>query len=325
MDELIYPVCVIGGGAAGTMAVLRCVLNNDDCLFFPGSPRDKKRSRAFWVRKIENMPAHLSYQKGIDGPNKETMDWIQQSPFASRLHLQKNTGVTEIKKINDLFHLTDSNGNKHLCRYVVLCTGVMDIQPEIGSSIEGIFEYANAQVADYCLMCDGHHVLGKKVVVIGHTTSAAWVAIILHERYQPESITLLTNGKPSELSDEVLGLFKHYKIDVNQQKILSMKGRDQGKFLERFELQEGQVCEASICFIALGMIVYNQLALQIGASVDERGFVIANENGESSVEGFYIAGDLKAGTKKQIYTSWDTAVNAANSVNLKLRKSHRPI
>lgn len=56
MSEKIYPVAVIGGGSAGVMAALRCVLNNDEVLFFPGAPKDKKKSRAMWVRKIENMP-----------------------------------------------------------------------------------------------------------------------------------------------------------------------------------------------------------------------------------------------------------------------------
>jgi thioredoxin reductase (NADPH) len=45
MTQKIYSVCVIGGGSAGTMAALRTVLNNDECLFFPGSPQNKKRSR----------------------------------------------------------------------------------------------------------------------------------------------------------------------------------------------------------------------------------------------------------------------------------------
>ena len=69
MSDNVHPVAVIGGGSAGVMAVLRCVLNNDPCLFFPGSPKDRKRSRALWVRKIENMPAHFNYERGIDQPD----------------------------------------------------------------------------------------------------------------------------------------------------------------------------------------------------------------------------------------------------------------
>ena len=51
MKEKIYSVCVIGAGSAGVMATLRTVLNNDDCLLFPGTPKNKKKSRAFGFRK----------------------------------------------------------------------------------------------------------------------------------------------------------------------------------------------------------------------------------------------------------------------------------
>ncbi len=73
----------------------------------------------------------------------------------------------------------------------------------------------------------------------------------------------------------------------------------------------------------MGMIVYNELALEVGAEIDERGFVKADTTGLTSIANLYVAGDLKAGTKKQIYTSWDTAVDAANAVNQKVRSSKR--
>ena len=85
----IYDVAVVGGGSAGTMATIRTVLNNDECLFFPGSAKDKKKSRAFWVTKVENMPAHLSYKKGIEEPNRESLDWLMTTPFAGKLHWKK--------------------------------------------------------------------------------------------------------------------------------------------------------------------------------------------------------------------------------------------
>ena len=89
MENKIYPIAVIGGGSAGTMAVLRSVLNNDETLFFPGSPKNRKKSRAFWVAKVENTPAHLGYKKGIADPNKETLDFLQEGNFKDKLNLIK--------------------------------------------------------------------------------------------------------------------------------------------------------------------------------------------------------------------------------------------
>jgi thioredoxin reductase (NADPH) len=326
MEQTIYSVCVIGGGAAGTMAALRTVLNNDDCLFFTGSPKDKKKSRALWVRKVENMPAHLNYQRGIEEPNAETLKWISNSSFRDKLHLKKNIGVVKVEKdARGFFILTDSKGQIHQARFIILCTGAMDVQPEIGGSIENIFDYANAQTVDYCLICDGHHVLGKKTAVIGSNSSAAWVAIMLHERYASPELTILTHGKSSDFSGETKRLLDAYGIRIVESSIETIIGENKGRELKGFQLEDKNVIEAEIAFVSLGMIVYNELALQLGAAVDERGFVIGNESGLTSIDGLYVAGDLKAKTRKQIYTAWDNAVSAANDINQKLRVQRRSI
>jgi thioredoxin reductase (NADPH) len=324
MSEKIYDVCVIGGGSAGTMAALRTVLNNDECLFFPGSPQDKKRSRALWVRKVENMPAHLQYKRGIEDPNAETIKWIQQSDFKDKLTLQKNLGITKLSKNeNGIFELTDHKENTYQARYIILCTGVMDVQPVIKGTIETVFDYANAQTIDYCLICDGHHVLNKKTSVIGHENSAAWVAILLFERYGSPDMTILTNGRPANFQPDTQKLIDLYKIQVQTASIEEIIGEEKGKILKAFKLGDGKTIETDISFVALGMIVYNDLAKQLGAELDERGFVKASDSGLTSVPGLYVAGDLKANTRKQIYTAWDHAVSAASAINLLLRSERR--
>ena len=324
MSSKIYSVCVIGGGSAGTMAALRTILNNDECLFFPGSPKDKKKSRALWVKKIENMPAHLSYKRGIEDPNAETIKWIQESAFKANFHLYKNVGVVSVhKNAHDIFEIVDSKGNKFFAQFVILCTGVMDVQPKIQGSIEAVFDYANAQTIDYCLICDGHHVLEKKTVVIGHDNSAAWVAIMLLERYRCPEIAILTNGMDANFQKETQKLIDLYKIRVLTSPIKQIMGEDKGVILKGFELEDNNIIQAEMSFVALGMIVYNELAKQLGAELDERGFVKASENGLTSVQGLYVAGDLKANTRKQVYTAWDHAVSAATAINFILRSKKR--
>lgn len=306
------------------MAALRVVLNNDECLFFPGTAKDKKKSRALWVRKIENMPAHFNYKRGIEEPNAETLKWISESAFKDNLVNQKNVSVTKLEKDGEIFKITDSKEQIHFAKFVILCTGVMDVQPEIKGSIETVFDYANAQTIDYCLICDGHHVFQKKASVIGHGNGAAWIAIMLHERYRPDNLTIFTNGKKAEFQADTQKLIDTYAIKVEESAISDIVGENKGQILKGFKLENGLTIETDISFVALGMIVYNELAKQLGADLDERGFVKADEAGLTSVSGLYVAGDLKANTKKQIYTAWDTAVNAANAINMKIRSARRP-
>jgi thioredoxin reductase (NADPH) len=326
MSEKVYPVCVIGGGSAGTMAALRTILNNDKCLFFPGSPKDKKKSRALWVRKVENVPAHLGYKKGIEDPNLETIKWIQESAFKDNFYLQKNCGVVSVKKNeNDIFEIVDSKGQTYLASFLILCTGVMDVQPHIQGTIETVFDYANAQTIDYCLICDGHHVLDKKTAIIGHDNSAAWAAIMLYERYHCPEMTILTNGKEPTFQPDTQKLITLYNITVTTTLIKEIQGEEKGKILKGFVLDDGNFIEAEMSFVSMGMIVYNDLAKQLGAELDGRGFVIGDVNGLTSVSGLYVAGDLKANTRKQIYTAWDNAVSAATAINLIIRTNERKV
>ncbi|MBC7714996.1 MAG: NAD(P)/FAD-dependent oxidoreductase [Rhizobacter sp.] len=319
----IHDVAVIGGGSAGAMAALRVVLNNDECLFFPGSPKDKKRSRAFWVTKVENMPGHLQYKKGIDEPNKENLDWLTTGPFKEKFIWKKNLGVTNISKSdNGIFMLTDNKGETYQARYVILCTGVMDVQPIIQGSIDTIYPYANIQLADYCMRCDGHHVLNKKVAIFGHNSGAAWVGIILKERYNCPEVTILTNGETPSFDEETTTLMEKYNFKVVTEVITEIKGDPKNKILESFICGE-KIVNADFAFISLGMIVYNQLAKMLGANLDQRGFVIGDAKGKTNVEGLYVAGDLRANTKKQIYTAWDMAVDSADEVNLLIRRKKR--
>ena len=324
MSEIIHNIVVIGGGAAGVMAALRGVLNNDTVLLIPGSGKDKKKSRAMWVRKIENMPGYHQYKKGIDDPNRDTLAWIAESDFKDNLTLLKNTSVSKVSKKSDfLFEIEDNKGVIHQAKQVILATGVMDIQPKIEGVIDTIFPYANAQTADYCIRCDGHHVKDKETVIIGHTESAAWVAVLLHERYSPPNMTILTDGKELEVTEQLKKLIKLYHIDVVTNPIDGIKGNTKEGILEGFLFCDGTIVPADFTFIALGMIVYNELAKAAGADLDDRGFVTTDDKGESSVAGLFVAGDLRANAKKQVYTAWDHAVDSADVINNRLRRIKR--
>lgn len=324
MSEKIHPVAVIGGGAAGTMAALRCVLNNDETLFFPGNQKDKKRSRALWVTKIENMPAHFNYKRGIEQPNRETIDWIKKSPFAEKLDIQKNTSVTQITRDSEgVYTLKDDKENFYRARYIILCTGIMDVQPHISGDIEPVFPYANMQSLDYCLRCDGHHVYGKKTGVIGHGNGAAWVAIMLHERYEPPQMHIFLHGQKAQFTEDTKKLLSAYNVKVHAPEIVEIRGEKKKGILASFVLADGSEVAVDMSFISLGTIIYNELAKSLGANLDERGYVLTNEKGESSVAGLYIAGDLRANAKKQIYTAWDQAVDSADDINSRLRIEKR--
>ena len=199
----VYPIAIIGGGAAGMMALLRSILNNDEVLFFPGHQKVFKKSRDLWINRVENIPTFATFKKGIQDPNRATLKWIQECQFKDKLHHKKGLGVTKISKNQDgTFTLIDNEDRVYLAKYVILCTGVMDVQPVIQGSHQPILPYANAQRVEYCARCDGHHTHEQETVFLGHKNGAASVACLLAERYSHPGMTILTHGDKPDFTDE---------------------------------------------------------------------------------------------------------------------------
>ncbi len=321
MTDKIYDIAIIGAGGAGQMALLRAVLNHLDTVVFHGDPSTTKRSRATWVAEVDNIPGMFDKKRPITATTREVIQWINHrddlKPFLSVV----KEAVVDLSKEGDIFTLKTA---KQSCRakYVVLCTGTMDVQPEIGGSIEPILPYANRSDVLYCIRCDGHRTAGKTCAVIGSGNGAGWIAIMLHERYQLPKITILPHGAPFKADTEVQQLLEHYGIEVVEGEITDILG-DPKKGLEGFVLGERQVL-VQTAFVALGSIVYNALAKSLKAKLNDRDHLVTDAHGQTSVDGFYAAGDLVSGKKKQVYTAWDMAVDSVDHIDARIRKSKRP-
>ncbi|MCO4781716.1 MAG: NAD(P)/FAD-dependent oxidoreductase [Candidatus Cloacimonetes bacterium] len=323
MSNEIYDIAVIGAGAAGTMSTLRAVLNNLKTIVFEGSGKEKKKARATWVSEVENMPFHFDVKKPITFAHKNTFSWIENNELYQDKLTRVKAAANNIKKTDQGFLITSKKG-EFLAKYVVLCTGIMDKQPLINGEMDPVFPYANKNKILYCLRCDGHLSKEKDTVVIGSNNGACWQAIMLFERYNNPSMTILTNGETLQSTPETQKLLEHYDIKVNESPILSIDGDEKTPLLEGFTLKDGSKVAAQLALVGLGQIAYNDLALHLGAEVQANGNVLCSEKGESSVDGFYVAGDLRANKKNQIYTSWDMAVDSVDHIDAKIRTSKRP-
>jgi thioredoxin reductase (NADPH) len=114
---------------------------------------------------------------------------------------------------------------------------------------------------------------------------------------------------------------ERYGIHVHEGEILEILGEPR-KGLEGFRLDDREI-RVPYAFVAMGSVVYNELAKQLDARLSESDHIITDERGETSVSGFFAAGDLVEGRKKQVYTAWDLAVDAVDSIDARIRKLKR--
>lgn len=322
-EKKVYPIAIIGAGAAGTMAVNRAVLNNIETLLFAGANRERRSGCGNWVRKVDNVPGLAGYERTVLELRNETLQQLAQTPLKQNLYVIEDS-ITSIKKEANYFKLIDGAGRIFFAKYVLMATGIMQEQPHIQDTIRPILKYANGQTVAYCTLCDGHRCFGKRTAVIGYSESAGETALKLQEMYQLESMTILTNGRRGEFSPELANKIKAKKIKVIEAPIQEVLGNAELKQLTGFELDTGAEVDAEIAFVALGIRPNNQLAKQIGAQLDDRGLVLTNTCGETSVPNLFVAGDLRANSLKQIYTAWQQAVECIQLINQRLRDNPQP-
>lgn len=160
----------------------------------------------------------------------------------------------------------------------------------------------------------------KKTAVIGYSEDAAQNALLLESRYHPPKLTLMTNGIPHTISEKTLQLLQDKGIELVEDPIAGIIGNKSERILNGFECGSGNIVEAEIAFVSLGIRPNNKLALSLGLDVDAQGLVKTTSEGEASVSNLFIVGDLRSNSMKQIYTAWQHAVEAIQVIDRRIRK-----
>lgn len=327
MPEQLYDVAVIGAGGAGTMAFLRAVLNNDRSVLFIGDATTKKRSRATWVYDVDNIPGMHGLKRPVTATTASTLRWINSQETLRDNATTLRAAVTSVVKQGEHFVLSyqlKSEPKKQItARYVILASGIMDVQPKIDGSIEPFFPFANRGDFLYCLRCDGHRTIGAKLSVIGHGDQGVAIAAIMHERYGHEGIAILSNGEPFTLSERSRQFVKGYGFNLYEQPLAEILGDPKTEGMTGLRLADDTLVETTQCLVALGAIAYSDLLASLGGELDKVGRAVVSEKFETSVPGFFAVGDLVSGRKLQIYTAWDEAVDAADEINRRIREARR--
>lgn len=323
-----YDVAIVGAGPAGLMAALKSALLFHSAVVLDKGPRT---SRAFFVPKMDNIPG---YPQGVGG-KKLMEDLRAQIHHAEEIAGKKfvtteeRTNITSLARAPDgAFRLaghrvsgrgTPGEAVEFQARVVVLATGVVDRQPYIGPQaqkaydITAILPYANKGLADYCLLCDGHTVSGKRVAVLGLGHGSANIARDLKHHFGARETVLVTcvacaTGEHDHTLERHLAVIADTEaqgIPVIDKSIQRLEGLKEDRI--RLVFEDGSAEEFDKAWISLGWHkVNNELAQQVGASIDKDGYARSTEDCEAldanddPIPGLFIIGDLRAETWKQI-------------------------
>lgn len=164
---------------------------------------------------------------------------------------------------------------------IVLATGVNDSPPPVA----GLSEHWGRGVFT-CPFCDGFERADRPWVFVGEGADAERFAGVA--RNWTDNLTVLGE-------DEI------------------RRVHGDGNEITAVELVDGRKLDAGAVFVAPCFQPNNQLAVALGATVDERGFVVVDEMRATSVAGLFAVGDV-TGPRHQMAFAVADGVAAAASI-----------
>ncbi len=297
-----YEVVVIGGGPAGlTTALYTTRLNHDTAVI------DRGGGRAAMMMDTHNV---IGIPEETSGTEFLNTAWEQLEGYGTDLHRDVVTDITRRDGNGQArFEITTPNQTVQ-SEVVVFGMGFSDTHadPPLPRTGRGLH---------YCLHCDAQMFIDEPVYVMGHSDSAAYVAMILLN-FTDDVDLLLREDEPT-WSDHTGDLLAAHPVNVIETEITGMfKDETDPSWLGGFEFADGTTREYTGGFAMYGSEYHNELAADIGCELNDDGTIAVDEEGRTSVDGAFAVGDLTPG-HNQIPIAMGQGADAGIAIHKRLR------
>jgi thioredoxin reductase (NADPH) len=285
----VYDVLVIGGGPAGLSAAIYAAREGLDALVIE---RGALGGQAGATDRIDNYPG---FPEGIGGA--ELADRLVAHARRYGVELLSAADVASVRREPDCIFATTAAGAMYGADVAIIATGSryrrLGIPGEDGLIGHGVH---------YCATCDGPFYRGaKELVVIGGGNSALEESLFLVGLV--DHVTIVTRGelRASELVQDRVRAHPRITIHTGID-LLAFEHRDGrlGAVLGRERATGRELrLEAAGAFVFVGLDP-NTAFLRGSIDLDGQGFIRADDGYRTSMEGLFAAGDVRAGSTKQV-------------------------
>lgn len=201
-------------------------------------------------------------------------------------------------------------------RAVLLATGA--VNRKLGIPGE---EELRGRGVGYCATCDGAFYRDKVTAVIGGSYQAVEDAIYLsrickkvylvHRRDELRAGAILEAQVKNLANVEIV--WNHIPVQI--------KGTDyvEQLLIEHVQTKEQSLLRVDGVFVAIGTTPQTGLVKGL-VDMDEQGYILAGETGETGLPGFYVAGDIRTKHLRQIVTAVADGANAVTAAAAYLKE-----
>lgn len=207
------------------------------------------------------------------------------------------------------YFVVHTNQENIACKTVLLATGAVNRKLEI----PGEEEFRGRGVG-YCATCDGAFFRGKVTAVVGGSYQAVEDAIylaglcekvyLIHRRDKLRAGAILEEQLRKLTNVEIV--WNHIPLEISGNTAV------EELLIQNVKTQEEQKLRVDGVFVAIGTLPSTELAKGL-VEMDEHGYIIAGETGETSLPGFFVAGDIRTKQLRQIVTAVADGANAVTA------------
>ena len=286
---------VVGAGPAGLIAAVYLARFRRSVVLV-----DAGHSRAVRIPRSHNYPG---FTDGITG----TQLTAALRDQARHYGIEPTAGkVTSLRHGGPGFE-AQWEGGAAFSRAALLATGAADVEPRLPHLAEAL----QAGALRYCPVCDGFEVIDQHVGVL--VDGPAGVSEALYLRHFTPRVTVFRADAGVRLAPPDRTRLERHGIRLAAEPLASAR-----LWQGRVTLRHGDdetVCDTVYC--ALGMDVHSELAVGLGAEVDETGYLRIDAHQRTSVPGLYAAGDVASGLNQISVASGGAAI-AASAIHREL-------
>jgi thioredoxin reductase (NADPH) len=299
-DGKVYDCVVVGGGPAGLSAALYMGRMRRSVLVV-----DSDGGRSNWHQVNRN---YLGFPDGVHATALRDIGRKQAGSYGAKFLEAKVREVRSEGEGRDRrFYLKTGVGEEVVSRTLIIATGVRDDFPEFDGSDECI-----GRSIFWCIICDGYEAIDKRILVLGHGSRAASLALQLLV-FTPH-VTLVAWDGQLELEDKQLQALQEHNITVYDCDCASFSCASVG-MVTSVRLDTGEEIEFDMLFVAQRITPSYELANQLNLMCDKNGFVVVDAEAATNMPGVFAAGDVTRLYNHQISSAVHEGGMAAAAAN----------